>query len=250
MFLHKVDSTLLDTIVVTKQLLCVVLHHGRGKPLIESSTHRLTTFMQKISVFIESAKLVVTIFVLIQITQMSLHDVSTSLQRLLSSCHRIRADNIASHDTSVLQDGSTHLAHATFSSKLQCPTTYALCNATIAASQEEVSHKWETLPCNLRPAIDVTHLLIFESRSSIRTQFTLQEHLIRTRERNIVIHLCLDTFHLPHGSEVSQTEIPCLSSKGSIVKSLQGILTPATCRVLFYSFKRTNLLINQSKGGC
>ena len=180
MFLHEVDSTLLDTIVVTKQLLCVVLHHSRGQTLIKSSTHRLATFMQEISVFIESAKLIVTLLILIQITKMSLHDVSTSLQRLLCSCHSIRTDYIASHDTSILQDGSTHLAHTTLSGNLQRSTTDALGNATIAASQEEVSHKWKRLPCNLRPAIDVTHLLVFKSRSSIRTQFTLQEHLIRT----------------------------------------------------------------------
>ena len=250
MFFHEVDSTLLDTIVVTKQLLCVVLHHGRGQTFIKSSTHRLATLMQKISVLIESAKLIVTLLILIQITKMSLHDVSTSLQRLLSSSHRIRADYIASHDTSILQDGSTHLAHATLSSNFQGSTTDALGNTTITASQEEVSHKWERLPCNLCPAIDVTHLLVFESRSSIRTKFTLQKHLIRTRERNVVIHLCLDTFHLPHGSEVSQTEIPSISRESSIIKSLQGILTPATCRILFHRFKRTNLLLDQSKGGC
>ena len=180
MFLHEVNSTLLDTIVVTKQLLCVVLHHGRGQPLIEGSTNRLSTLMQEVPVLIESAKLIVTLLILIQITQMSLHDVSTSLQRLFCSSHGIRADNIASHDTSILQDSSTHLSHATLSSKFQGSTTDALCNATISTSQEEVSHKWETLPCNLRPAIDVTHLLVFKSRSSIRTQFTLQEHLIRT----------------------------------------------------------------------
>ena len=250
MFLHKVDSTLLDTIVVTEKFFCIVLYHSRGHTLIESSTNRLTTLMQKISILIESTKLIITLLILIQITKMSLHDVSTSLQRLLSSSHRIRADNIASHDTGILQDSSTHLAHATFSSKFQGSTTDALGNTTITTSQEKVSHKWETLPCNLRPAIDVTHLLIFESRSSIRTQFTLQEHLIRTRERNIVIHLCLDTFHLPHDSEVSQTEIPCFCSKCSIVKSLQGILTQATCRILFHRFKRTNLLSNQRKRGC
>ena len=180
MFLHKVDSTLLDTIVVTEEFFSIVLYHGRGHTLIESSTNRLTTLMQEISVLIESTELIVTLLILIQITQMSLHDVSSSLQRLLSSSHRIRADYIASHDTSILQDCRTHLAHTTLGSKLQCSTTDALCNATIAASQEEVSHKRETLPCNLCPAIDVTHLLIFESRSSIRTQFTLQEHLIRT----------------------------------------------------------------------
>ena len=247
MFFHEVGCTLLDTIVVTKQLLGVVLHHGRGQTFIESSTHRLATLMQKVSVLIECTELIITLLILIQITKMSLHDVSTSLQCLLSSSHRIRTDYIACHDTSILQDSSTHLSHSTFSSKFQGSTTDALGNTTIAASHEEVSHKWETLPCNLRPAIDVTHLLIFESRSSIRTKFTLQEHLIRTRERNIVIHLCLDTFHLPHGSEVRQTEIPSLGSKGSIVKSLQGILTPATCRILFHRFKRTNLLINQSK---
>ena len=180
MFLHEVNSTLLDTIVVTKQLLCVIFNHGRGQPLIEGSTHRLSTLMQEVPVLIESAELIVTLLILIQITQMSLHDVSTSLQRLFSSCHGIRADNISSHDTSILQDSSTHLAHTTLSSKFQGSTTDALCNATISTSQEEVSHKWETLPCNLRPTIDVTHLLIFESRSSIRTQFTLKEHLIRT----------------------------------------------------------------------
>ena len=181
---------------------------------------------------------------------MSLHDVCSSLQRLLCSSHRIRADNIASHDTSVLQDCSTHLAHATLSCKLQGSTTDALGNGTIATCQEEVCHKRKRLSCNLRPAIDVTHLLVFKSRSSIRTKFTLQEHLIRTRERNVVIHLYLDTLHLSHGSEISQTEIPCLCSKDSIVKSLQDILAPATCRILFHRFKRTNLLSNKRKRGC
>ena len=250
MFLHEVDSTLLDTIVVTEEFFSIVLYHSRGHTLIESSTNRLTTLMQEISVLIESTELIIALLILIQITQMSLHDVSTSLQRLFCSSHRIRADNIASHDTSILQYSSTHFAHATLSCKLQGSTTDALGNATITASQEKVSHKWETLPCNFRPTIDVTHLLVFESRSSIRTQFTLQEHLIRTRERNIVIHLCLDTLHLPHRSKVSQTEIPCLSSKGSIVKSLQGILPQATCRILFHRFQRTNLLLNQSERSC
>ena len=250
MLFHRSDSTLLDTIVVTEEFFCIVLYHSRGHTLIECSTNRLTTLMQKISILIESAKLIITLLILIQITKMSLHDVSSSLHRLLSSSHRIRADYIASHDTSILQDGSTHLAHATFSSKFQGYTTDAIGNATITASQEKVSHKWETLPCNLRPTIDVTHLLVFESRSSIRTQFTLQENLIRTRERNVVIHLCLDTLHLPHDSEVSQTEIQSLGSKDSIVKSLQGILAPATCRILFHRFKRTNLLSNQRERGC
>ena len=180
MFLHEVDCTLLDTIVVTEEFFSIVLYHSRGHTLIESSTNRLATFMQEISVFIESTKLIVTLLILIQITKMSLHDVSTSLQCLLSSCHRIRADNITSHNASILQDGSTHLSRATLSCKLQCSTTDALCNATIAASKEKVSHKWETLSCNFRPTIDVTHLLVFKSRSSIRTKFTFQEHLIRT----------------------------------------------------------------------
>ena len=143
MLFHSSDSTLLDTIVVTKQLLGVVLHHGRGQTLIESSTHRLATLMQEVSVFIESTELVIALLILIQITQMSLHDVRSSLQRLFCSCHRIRTDNITSHDTSILQDGSTHLAHTTLSSNLQGSTTDSLGNATIAASQEEVSHKWE-----------------------------------------------------------------------------------------------------------
>ena len=142
MFLHEVDSTLLDTIVVTEEFFCIVLYHGRSHTLIESSTNRLTTLMQEISVFIESTELIVTLLILIQITKMSLHDVSTSLQRLFCSSHSIRADYIASHDTSILQDGSTHLAHATFSSKLQGSTTDSLGNATITTSQEEVSHKW------------------------------------------------------------------------------------------------------------
>ena len=180
MFFHEVDSTLLDTIVVTKQLLGVVLHHGRGQTLIESSTHRLATLMQKISVLIECTELIIALLILIQITQMSLHDVCSSLQCLFCSSHRIRANYITSHDASILQDGSTHLAHTTPRGVLQSPAAYCFSNTTIAASQEEVSHKWETLPCNLRPAIDVTHLLVFKSRSSIRTKFTLQEHLIRT----------------------------------------------------------------------
>ena len=178
MLFHSSDSTLLDTIVVTKQLLGVVLHHGRGQTLIESSTHRLATLIQEVSVFIESTELIITLLILIQITQMSLHDVCTSLQCLFCSSHRIRTNNIASHDTSILQYSSTHLSHSTLSSILQRSTTDSLGNATISASQEEVSHKWKRLPSNLRPTIDVTHLLVFKSRSSIRTQFTLQEHLI------------------------------------------------------------------------
>ena len=46
MFLHEVNGTILDTIVVTKQFLCIVLNHGRGQTLIECSTNGLSTLMQ------------------------------------------------------------------------------------------------------------------------------------------------------------------------------------------------------------